>query len=73
MSVKMLAGTGVLAMPVRLGFQRDTNKAHLAVRYAPLRNHAFGKVTDRRGFSRSTATSRQLSWSRCTCSVATWR
>ena len=49
MRVKMLAGGSVVAMSMRLGFQRDRNEAHLPVRDAALGNDALGEVSHRLG------------------------
>ena len=49
--MKVLAGVGVVAMPMRLAFQCNRNEAHLTVRDAALCNYAIGEVSHSLGFS----------------------
>jgi hypothetical protein len=45
--MEMRAGIGLIAVGVSLGFQRDRNETHLAVRDAALRDHGVRKVAYR--------------------------
>ncbi len=49
--MKVVPGIGVVAVRVRLGFQRDRNETHLSMRDAALRYDAIGEVTHRPGLA----------------------
>ena len=49
--MKVVSGIGFVAMPVRLGFQRNRNETHLTVRDAALCDNAIGEVSHRPGLS----------------------
>ena len=51
MRVKVVPGIGIVAMPVRPGFQRDRNKTHLTVRHAALGDDAISEIPHRPGLS----------------------
>ena len=51
MGVKVLAGVGVVPVPMRLAFQCNRNEAHLTVRDGALCNYAIGEVSHSLGFS----------------------
>ena len=42
--MKVVSGIGAVTVRMRLGFQRDRNETHLAVRNAALRDDAIGEI-----------------------------